>query len=168
MRRGQRRAALRDGREHRSCVCVWCALRVSAFPVSDLNLTQSKAWTWTFRACFHSSPVKTNQATALTGQQPRARVRAYVRGAQKSPLASLACSSSGLELCLGLLMSSSRRAAGSGSSSEAAQVRPARTSEQRSPLVSAGDVPSSATAGAAYFAHSCAVCSFSRARTCGC
>jgi energy-converting hydrogenase Eha subunit A len=33
------------------------------------------------------------------------------------------------------------------------QVRPARTSEQWSCLMCAGDVPSSATAGAAYFAH---------------
>ena len=92
--------------------------------------------------------------TKLTGLQPRPRARAW-----RSEV------SSGLELCLGLLMSSSRRAAGSGSSSEAAQVRPARTSEQRSPLVSAGDVPSSAIAGAAYLLCSlmCCVLLLSRA-----
>ena len=59
-------------------------------------------------------------------------------------------------------MSSSRRAAGSETSSEAAQVRPARTSEQWTCLVSAGDVPSSATAGAALFAHVLCACSLSR------
>ena len=61
-----------------------------------------------------------------------------------------------------LPMSSSRRAAGSETSSEAAQVRPARTSEQWTCLVSAGDVPSSATAGAALFAHVLCACSLSR------